>query len=100
MQTDAHANVRRSERETATIPISLVKKAEDFRVDDSATTINISLCGMRVRTALTLVPGEWIGVVAKGEFPHAVPSRVVWVRVEDPGLWTLAGIEFLPALPA
>jgi hypothetical protein len=73
-------------------------RAEDFKVDDDATTVDISLRGVGVRTALALVPGEWVGVVAKGEFPHAIPTRVVWVREEESGFWTLAGLEFLVAV--
>lgn len=93
------ANIRRSERESATIPIRLVKHAGGFRQDDAATTIDISLYGMRVRTALTLVPREWAGVVVKGEFPHAIPAHVVWVREEESSHWTFAGIEFVLTLP-
>jgi hypothetical protein len=36
--------------------------------------------------------------VPKGEFPHAIPARVVWVRGES-GLWYVAGLEFLQTLP-
>jgi len=100
MDTDTPATVRRSERENATISISLVKQADNFRVDEGAITTDISLCGMGVRTALALLPGEWVGVVARGEFPHAIPARVVWVRADELGSWTLAGLEFLTAYPA
>lgn len=94
MATNFSTNSRRWERELAAIPISLVLKPEEFKTDDSAITVDISLRGMKVRTKLTLVPGEWIGVVPKGEFPHAIPARVVWVR-EDEARWTFAGLEFL-----
>ena len=100
MQTDTPANSRRWERELATIPISLVLKAETFKTDNFATTVDISLRGMRVRTSLTLVPGEWIGVVPKGEFPHAIPARVVWVREDESSHWIFAGLEFLQNLGA
>ncbi|MGA2982447.1 MAG: PilZ domain-containing protein [Terriglobia bacterium] len=98
MRTNTPANLRRWERKPAAIQVSLVLRAEDFKVDDDATTVDISLRGVGVRTALALVPGEWVGVVAKGEFPHAIPTRVVWVREEESGFWTLAGLEFLVAV--
>lgn len=98
MPTNSPANVRRSERDPATIPISLVLKAETFMVDNSATTIDISLGGMGVRTTLALVPGGRVGIVAKGEFPHAIPTRVVWAREDKSSYWTLAGLEFLLTL--
>lgn len=99
MPTSTPADLRRSERVSATIAISLVKGAECFRSDLGATTTDISLYGMRVRTMLTLVPGEWVGVVPKGEFPHAIPAHVVWVREEESSPWICAGIQFLTTLP-
>ncbi len=100
MQMDEPANPRRWDRQPASIPISLVLKPEEFKSDDSAVTLDISLRGARVRTKLTLVPGEWVGVVAKGEFPHAIPTRVVWVREDESTHWTLAGLEFINNLDA
>ena len=100
MQTIISSNVRRWERESAKIPIKLVLKAESFKADNSATTIDLSLRGMRVQTSLTLVPGEWVGIVAKGEFPHAIPARVVWAREDDFSHWTIAGLEFLQTVDA
>jgi len=91
---------RRWERELATIPIRLVLKAENFKADDSALAVDVSLCGMKVRTNLALVPGEWVGVVPKGEFPHAIPARVVWAREDESSHWTFAGIEFIQTTDA
>lgn len=89
---------RRWERQPATIPIGLVLKADHFKADDSAITVDISLHGARVRTKVALVPGEWVGVIAKGEFPHAIPSRVVWAREDESSHWTCAGLELLGSL--
>jgi hypothetical protein len=100
MQTNNSANPRRWEREPAKIPIRLVLKADHFKADDSAITVDISLRGASVQTKLALVPGEWVGVVPSGEFPHAIPTRVVWVREDEYSHWTLAGLEFLDALAA
>ena len=86
---------RRWERQPATIPISLVLKADHFKSDNSAIAIDISLRGAAVRTNLALAPGEWVGVVPKGEFPHAIPTHVVWVREHAASHWTFAGLEFL-----
>jgi hypothetical protein len=99
MQTVPFAHLRRSQREAVTIPVTLVVRSEGSKVDHEAYTIDISLRGVCVRTALELVPGEQVGVVPKGEFPHAIPARVVWVRGEF-GLWSVAGLEFLQTLPA
>jgi hypothetical protein len=100
MATNSSANLRRWEREPAAISISLVLKGESFRTDESATTVDVSLRGMKVRTRFSLVPGEWVGVVPKGEFPHAIPARVVWVREEASSQWMFAGLEFVQTMEA
>lgn len=92
------ANLRRWERRPASIPINLVSKTGNFTWDDSASTVDISLRGAKVRAKLTLVPGELLGFVPKGEFPDAIRTRVVWVREDDSGDWTIAGLEFLNGL--
>jgi PilZ domain len=98
MPSNTHVAVRRSERESELVSITLVTRPEVFRQDESATTLDTSLHGMKVRTALSLIPGEWVGVIPKGEFPHAIPAHVVWVQAEESGYWTVAGIEFESAL--
>jgi hypothetical protein len=100
MQTNNPPNVSQWERESATIPIGLVLKAESFKADNSATIMDISLGGMRVQTTLPLVPGEWVGVVPPGEFPHAIPAHVVWSREDESTHWTVAGLEFLQTVEA
>jgi hypothetical protein len=95
MQENTSHTPRRWEREPAKISIKLVLKAESFKADNSAITVDVSLRGMKVQTNLALVPGEWVGVVPKGEFPHAIPTRVVWAREDELSHWTFAGLEFL-----
>jgi hypothetical protein len=95
MQENTFASPRKWERQPAAIPISLVLKADRFKADNSAITVDISLHGVGVRTKLALIPGEWVGLVVKREFPHAVPTRVVWAREDQSSHWTFAGLEFL-----
>jgi hypothetical protein len=98
MQENTFASPRKWERQPATIPISLVLKADRFKTDNSAITVDISLHGAGVRTKLALIPGEWVGLVVKREFPHAVPTRVVWAREDHASHWIFAGLEFLDNL--
>lgn len=95
MQQNFSQIPRRWERELSSVPIKLVLRAETFKSDTSAITVDVSLRGMQVRTNLMLVPGEWVGVVPKGGFPHAIPGRVVWSREDEISRWIFAGIEFL-----
>ena len=92
------ANLRRWERRASTLPISLVLKTGDLESDDSATTLDISLRGAKVRTKLTLRPGDLVRVVPEGAFPEAIRTRVVWVQEYESNEWTLAGLEFLNSL--
>ncbi len=94
-QSNTAANQRQWEREPASIPVSLVLRAEKFKSDPDATTIDISLSGIGVRTKLFLVPGEWVGIVPKGQFPQAIPARVAWVREDESQNLTIAGLTFL-----
>ena len=100
MQTNTSVPPRGWERQPATIPISLVLKADHFKADNSAITIDISLHGAKVRTKLLLVSGERVGVVLNEEFSDAIPSRVSWLREFESSHWTLAGLEFLNTLGA
>ena len=95
MQENSSRIPRRWEREPATIPISLVSEADPLKADDSAITVDVSLRGVSVRTKLALVRGEWVGVVAKGKYPHSIPGLVVWVRKEESSRSTFAGLEFI-----
>jgi hypothetical protein len=95
MQTSTDANPRRWDRQKVETPISLVLDPAHFKTDKSALTLDISLSGALVRTHLTLVPGQWVGVVPEGDFPHAIPARVVWAREDDYSHWTFAGLEFI-----
>jgi hypothetical protein len=108
MQTTTPVNLRRWERQPAIVPIGLALKtdtgptlkANHYQTDDSALTVDISLHGVRVRTVLALVPGEWVGVIPDAEFPFAVHARVVWVREDESRHSTYAGIELLGTLGA
>ena len=56
--------------------------------------------GRGLGRSLALVRGEWVGLVAKAEFPHAIPTRVVWAREDETSHWIFAGLEFLNVVEA
>ena len=95
MQPKTPGNLRQWERESANIPVSLVLSAEKFKEDASATTVDISLAGIGVRTKLFLAPGEWVGIVPKGQFPQAIPARVAWAKEDEEHNLTVAGLTFI-----
>ena len=79
MQSNSTANLRRWEREEVAISVSLVLKAGELKSDNSTATINISLSGLAVRTALALVPRQELAIVIKGQFSRTISACVVWV---------------------
>ena len=97
MQTNTSVPPRRWEHQPATMAISLLLKAEDLTEDDAAGVIDFSLRGVGVLTSLALVPGERVRIVANGEFPDAISTRVAWVREDEDesSHWRFAGLEYL-----
>ena len=95
---DAH--LCRSQRIPATIPIKLVVESKGFKVEHEASTLDLSLRGVRVRTLLSLLPGDTVGIIHRGDSRHAISARVVWTQRVGTDPWSLAGLEFLETLPA
>ena len=94
------ADLRRSQRIPATIPIRLMVESEGFKVEHETSTIDLSLEGLKVRTPFVLLPGETVGIVTKGDVRHAISAQVVWVWCAGTDLRPLAGLEFLEIRPA
>lgn len=95
MQMNNPTDHRRWERQPATISISLAKDPENLAVDNSATIIDFSLRGVGVVTTLALVPGDYVDIFSKGGIPDSIPTRVVWVREDQPSPSIIAGLAFL-----
>jgi len=84
---------RRWQRQPSKIPISLQLEYDHLKADDSALAVDISPRGASIQTKLALVPGVWLKVAGKGEISHAVAAHVVWVREDESGHSTSAGLE-------
>jgi hypothetical protein len=95
MEANISIDGRRREREQATIPVGLVSKGGEVGADGGASTVNISLSGLRVRTKLPLVPKQTVGIVIDGQFSWTVQGRVVWVLEDAATPWKTAGIKFV-----
>jgi hypothetical protein len=99
MRDPPSADLRRSQRLPATIPIRLVVESEGLKVEHEASTVDLSLQGVKVRTRVVLLPGETVGMVTEGDIRHAISARVVWALRAGTDPWSLAGLEFLETLP-
>ena len=95
MQANNNADLRRWAREPVAIPVGLVLKANESNSDTTTAALNISLSGVSVRTLLALIPGQEVAIVIKGYLSRTIPARVVWVRKDESGSWTIAGLKFL-----
>ena len=89
----------RAPRIPATIPIRLVVEYEGVRFEAEASTVDLSVQGVRVRTSLALLPGGKVGVIPREDYRHAIPARVVWTQRAGTDQWSLAGLEFLETVP-
>jgi hypothetical protein len=98
MQVASYSTERRTQRVSATIPISLVMQMEDSKTKHDAWMVDISSKGARVRTALVLLAGQVVGIIASGDSGQAVPYRVVWVERSSSGC--LAGLALLETAQA
>jgi len=95
MQTISPVDLRRWERQTVAIPVSIAVKANEVTLDSTTATMNVSLSGMGILTRVTLVPGQEVGVVIRGNFSRTIPARVVWVRKDESSHRAIAGLKFL-----
>ena len=94
MKTKEGQESRRRNREMTSVPVGLVSKVGEGQTDAGASTVNISLSGVRVRTKLTLAPKQEVQIVIGKPHVQSVPGRVVWVRKDPSGPWSEAGIRF------
>jgi hypothetical protein len=93
------ADLRQSQRIPAKIPITLILESEDFRLEHQASTIDLSIRGVRVQANFALVIGETVGIITKGDSRHAISARVVWAQRFGTDLWSRAGLTFLETVP-
>ena len=93
-------DLSQQQRIPVAIPITLVMESEDFRLERHASTIDLSVRGVKVRTPSGLLPGETVGIITKGDSRQAISAHVVWAQRVPTDVWSLAGLAFLETFPA
>ena len=94
MATSPQVSHRRSERKIAKIAIVVFVDHEREQGGSDAYTVDVSALGARIRSGLSLTPGQMVEVVpVNGSEP--VAARVVWVGNPASELQGQAGLEFL-----
>ena len=96
MQPGANSTARRSIREPATLPVTLLVGSRLRETEYRGYTVDISLEGARIRSGVRLKRGQVIAVVPAEGRGFAVWSRVIWVGSSGTDRAGLAGLEFLP----
>ncbi len=89
---------RRSERIFVRLPVTLLVDSAGERVAQDAYTVDLSQLGVRVRTELTLAPGQAVDVFSNRGLKSPIPSRVIWVGQHGAPQHGEAGLEFLRPL--
>jgi len=90
---------RRSERLSATIPVTLLVGSHGKKTAHDALTVDLSPRGARVRPTVVLTPGQTLEFLPKEGPSYSVPTRVVWVGAAQSKRVGQAGLEFLIPLP-
>lgn len=94
MATSPQTTHRRSERKIAKIAIVVFVDHEREQGGSDAYTVDVLTLGARIRSELSLTPGQMVEVVpVNGSDP--VVARVVWVGNPASELQGQAGLEFL-----
>ncbi len=89
---------RRSDRIFVRLPVTLLVDSNRERVAQDAFTVDLSQLGVRVRTDLTLAPGQSVDVFPNRGLKYPIPSRVIWVGEQGEQRFGEAGLEFLSPL--
>jgi hypothetical protein len=89
---------RRSDRIFVRLPVTLLVDSDQERVAQDAFTVDLSQLGVRVRTDLSLAPGQSVDVFPNRGLKHPIPSRVIWVGEHGAPQHGEAGLEFLRPL--
>lgn len=75
--------------------ITLVVEADGRDVGHSASTVDFSNLGARIRARVGLTGGQAVRIIVYERKREAVPCRVVWVGEAEAHGYREAGLEFL-----
>ncbi len=86
---------RRSERAHKRIPLTILLKSQGEEIERGATTVDISKCGVRIRTSLPLTSGQTLDLFSSKRRVRLGHCRVVWVHPATSNQTDEAGLEIL-----
>ncbi len=86
---------RRSERAHKTIPLTILLETQGEEIERGATTVDISKCGVRIRTSVPLTSGQTLDIFSSKRRVRLGHCRVVWVRRATSDQTEEVGLEIL-----
>ena len=89
---ETYSSVRRSPRERVQIAVTLLIEGEV--AEHPATTVDLSMQGVRLQSDVSLAPGQPVGLLLGSEPGYMVKARVVWIGKADSPMAGQAGFEF------
>jgi len=97
MPDDTPSDKRRSERKQVQIAVTLVIEGDEAK--HLATTVDLSLHGLRLQSDAALAPGQLVGLLLATDPDCFINARVVWVGKADSEQAGEAGFEFSGLFP-
>jgi hypothetical protein len=100
MSEASPAERRRRQRVAVNEQVAVVVDSDRNAIVNSVFALDMSELGLRIRSKVSLLPGQLVSVIPRAGNDHqAVPSRVVWVSQCSDGSGE-AGLAFLqPEMP-
>jgi hypothetical protein len=96
MRDDTRSLNRPAERKRVQMAVTLVIESEE--AEYLATTVDLSPYGLRLRSDVTLAPGQPVGLLLATEPACFIRARVAWVGKADSAQAGQAGFQFLNPL--
>ena len=88
---------RRTERKQVRIGVTLVIEGDEAR--HLATSVDVSLHGLRLQSDAALAPGQLVGLLLATDPDCFINARVIWVGKADSAQAGEAGFEFSGLFP-
>ena len=95
MAPDSGHIQRRSRRKTERMPVTLLMKNQGQEFERSASTVDLSEQGLRVRTTAALSEGQIVYVLSSRGYSPLGYCRVVWVRESDQARRNEVGLKLM-----
>ena len=92
MRDDTPSLNRPAERKRVQMAVTLVIESDE--AEYLATTVDLSLYGLRLQSDATLAPGQPVGLLLATEPACLIKARVAWVGKADSAQAGQAGFEF------